>query len=162
APTLSQAAVRIDQSSNIRADSAPENAIPVDCDRITPAMLPLVALTQEEVDHVVSTVPGGAPNVQDIYPLAALQEGMLFHHLKEGRNDPYVLSRLFAFANRTRFEDFVAALRAVIDRHDVLRTAVVSSGVSQPVQVVYRKATVVVEEFDDAHGSNAQQRIEEE
>ena len=60
-------------------------------------MLPLIELTQEQISRVVEQVPGGTQNVQDIYPLSPLQEGILFHHLMGEQGDAYVLSMLLGF-----------------------------------------------------------------
>ncbi|WP_144423697.1 non-ribosomal peptide synthetase, partial [Xanthomonas graminis] len=118
----------------------PANRIARDCTRIVPDDLPLVVLTQTEIDAVVATVAGGAANVQDIYPLAALQEGLLFHHLQHTDSDPYVMPGLHAFATRAELDRFLAALNSVIARHDILRTAFVWHGVREAVQVVWRHA----------------------
>jgi aryl carrier-like protein len=145
APTLMQLAKEVVGDTAV---VVPEHRIPADCERITPQMLPLVVLEQEEIDRLVERVPGGVHNVQDIYPLAPLQEGILFHHLMNAQGDAYLIPLLMSFDTRARMERFLAAFQQVISRHDALRTAVHWEGVSQPVQVVWRQAQLAVEEVE--------------
>ncbi len=126
----------------------PPNRITETASRITPEQLPLVTLDQAQIDAVVSKVPGGVSNVQDIYSLAPLQEGLLIHHRVSGGEDVYVLRSLLSFTSRERVAEFVAALQKVIERHDVLRTSFLWEGLPSAVQVVWRRAELPVEIID--------------
>src|SRR3569833_1758801 len=118
-----------------------------DIPEVVADFMPLMQLESAHLDRIVGAVPGGAKNIQDIYPLAPLQEGILFHHLLNERGgDAYVLATVLSVDSRDQLEKLIAALQSVVSRHDVLRTAVLWEELPQPVQVVYRQASLPVRE----------------
>ncbi|MBM9509257.1 amino acid adenylation domain-containing protein, partial [Actinacidiphila acididurans] len=123
---------------------------------LTAAMVPLSGLTTEQLATVVARVDGGVANVADVYPLAPLQEGLLFHHqLGSGDGqDPYVLRQVLRFDSRARLDAFLGGWQQVVDRHDILRTAVFADGLPHPVQVVQRHAELPVHELGEPAGDD--------
>ncbi|MEH2503273.1 amino acid adenylation domain-containing protein [Bradyrhizobium sp. AZCC 1578] len=126
--------------------AVPANLITPQTTAITPELLPLIALKQSDIDSIVANVPGGIANIQDIYGLSPLQDGILFHHLLSKQGDPYLLVGQMAFASRDLIDRYLAAVQQVIDRHDILRTSIAWEGLSAPAQVVWRRASVVITE----------------
>ena len=156
-PVLADMAVVItEQSKSGKNINIPSNPIPDDCTALTPDLLPLVSLGQEEIDRLIGQVPGGVGNIQDIYPLAPLQEGILFHHLLEQEGDAYLLRSVLSFDTKERLDSFLNALQTVINRHDILRTAIHWTGLPQPVQVVQRQAPLAVTKLDTTNGQDIQ------
>lgn len=156
APTLAALALALEVRHDV---DLPENQICADTQHITPNMLPLVELEQDEIESLVARVQGGIKNIQDIYALSPLQEGIFFHHLLTLENDPYLLSALLRFDSRERLDSWFAAMQQVVDRHDILRTVFFNAGLSIPVQVVCRQAKLsLIEVFPDpAEGPIEQQ-----
>ena len=74
-------------------------------------------------------------NIQDVYPLSAAQEGILFHSAYAPGTGVYVTQMSCGFRNLN-----VAALeqawQEVTDRHSILRTAFVWENLKRPLQVV--------------------------
>ncbi|MBM9510590.1 non-ribosomal peptide synthetase, partial [Actinacidiphila acididurans] len=128
----------------------PPVSIPEHPERITAEMVPLAALTTEELATVVAGVPGGAANVLDIYPLAPLQEGLFFlHNLGSGDGrDPYLARQVFEFDSRDRLDAFLSAWEQVVARHDILRSCLAWKGLPHAVQVVHRRVALPVTEVD--------------
>ncbi|MFK4383739.1 amino acid adenylation domain-containing protein [Bradyrhizobium sp. USDA 223] len=142
-PVLADFAASLD--GGVEAD-VPVNRITRQTTAITPDLLPLIALTQSDIDSIVAGVPGGVANIQDVYGLSPLQDGILFHHLLAKEGDPYLLIGRMAFADRDLLDRYLDAVRQVIARHDILRTSLVWNGLSTPAQVVWRQAPLAVSE----------------
>ena len=144
APTVAGLARAVGAGARPAVVDTIPNLIPALCARIVPAMLPLVALQQADIDALCGAVPGGVRNVQDIYPLAPLQEGMLFHHRMESEGDTYLLRSMLTFDSRSQLDAFLAAWQRVIDRHDILRSSFHWRGLPEAVQLVQRIARMPV------------------
>src|SRR5436190_24147406 len=76
--------------------------------------------------------------------------------------DPYVSDWLLSFDTRERLSAYLQALQAVIDRHDILRTAVQSEGLREPVQVVWRRAPLSVQQVAVDAGANVAERLRQQ
>ncbi|WJO19941.1 non-ribosomal peptide synthetase [Pseudomonas soli] len=109
---------------------------------VTPSDFPLANLDQRQL----AALPVAADNIEDIYPLSPMQQGMLFHSLYQQEAGNYI--------NQTRVEvqgldvpRFIAALQATVDNHEVLRSSFFS-GYDQSLQVVQRQARLPLVELD--------------
>ena len=87
-------------------------------------------------------------NVQDIYPLSPMQQGMLFHTLYAPQSGAYFEQRTCTLRGELDIPAFEQAWQRLIDRHPVLRTAFVSETVKEPVQVVYRQVDLPLGQHD--------------
>jgi natural product biosynthesis luciferase-like monooxygenase protein/amino acid adenylation domain-containing protein len=106
----------------------------------------LSPLSKEQLEWIAARVPGGRQNIEDVYPLFSLQEGELAHHLMDESGDIYLHRVQIRFTNRPSLDAYLSAMEKVVQRHDVLRTAVFWEGLPEPVQVVLRKVNLPVEE----------------
>ncbi len=85
-------------------------------------------------------------NVEDIYPLSPLQQGILFHALVE--TGAYFVQHHWVVDGPLDAVALQRAFQGVVDRHPVLRTAFVWERRDRPVQVVRERATLPFEEVD--------------
>jgi amino acid adenylation domain-containing protein len=140
----------------------PPNLIPPACDAITPEMLPLLELKPEHIERIAQAVRGGAQNIEDIYPLTPLQEGILSHHLLNGHGgDAHVMAMLLCLSSQDDLQMLIPALQAVIDHHEILRTAVLWEQLPRAVQVVYRRAVLPIMELVLERGRNPLEQVKD-
>ena len=87
-------------------------------------------------------------NVEDIYPLSPLQQGLLFHALYSPETGAYVEQWPMLADGVLDVDAHARAIQRVVDRHPILRTGLVWQNVPQPLQVVFREVEVEVQRFD--------------
>ncbi|NOK80121.1 MAG: hypothetical protein GFH27_549281n458, partial [Chloroflexi bacterium AL-W] len=109
----------------------------------TPSDFPLVHLTQAELTQVITTQSGQVGRaakdaIVDLYPVAPLQEGMLFHAMYAPTSGLYIEQLVMELLTAIDVAALRRAWATVVARHAILRTAFVWADVPTPLQVVHR------------------------
>ncbi|AHH18280.1 non-ribosomal peptide synthetase [Nocardia nova SH22a] len=98
----------------------------------TPSDFPLVTTTQDDIDRWLTRYPSAT----DVWPLTALQAGLLFHAVYDAAGqDGYTVQAELRLRGDLDTDRMRRAAQALIDRHDSLRTAFVDSAAG-PRQIV--------------------------
>ncbi|MGQ4733611.1 condensation domain-containing protein, partial [Streptomyces sp. Ju416(a)] len=121
-----------------------EHCLTEEAGGLTPSDVPLAGLDQVALDRLV----GGDRQVEDVYPLSPLQQGMLFHALAEPDSGMYVEQIHWRLDGALDADGFQAAWRSAAGRHPVLRTEFVWEGVPRPLQIVRTDVSVPYEYLD--------------
>ncbi len=87
-------------------------------------------------------------NVKNLYALTPLQEGMLFHALRDPESRAYFERIEFGLDGALDLPAWRAAWQDITDRHDILRTVFVVRNTPRPVQVVLKQWPVALVEED--------------
>ena len=103
----------------------------------TPSDFPMASLSQAELDAM------SWAQVEDIYPLTALQQGMLFHALcPQSGGDIYVNQMHATVHGPLDLQALRDAWQGAVNHHPMLRTAMHWQRHGEPLQIVHRHATL--------------------
>ncbi|OKH59454.1 hypothetical protein NIES2130_09045 [Scytonema sp. HK-05] len=115
----------------------------------TPSDFSLVKLNQLELDQVLASLgKTNSKNIEDIYPLSPMQQGMLFESLYAPDSGVYFEQLSFTFKGELNVVAFEQAWQQVVARHSILRTAFVWEQLAEPLQIVYRQVDINLNRHD--------------
>ena len=81
-------------------------------------------------------------NLQDIYPLSPLQEGMLFDAILRQNSQAYFEQLSYRVAGPLDLDRFEAAWNELFKRHDIFRTAFIYEKTKRPLQIVLKERRI--------------------
>ncbi|MCP4147611.1 MAG: hypothetical protein GY757_07665, partial [bacterium] len=110
----------------------------------TPSDYGTTALTIEQLQQITRSPglnPGSGkkPVIDKIYPLAPMQEGMLFHYLYNNDSQAYLEQSVIDISGQLDPVALEKALKNLVQRHDALRTLFIHKETDQPLQVVLKE-----------------------
>lgn len=87
-------------------------------------------------------------NIEDIYELSPLQQGMLFHTLYAPKSGLYFQQHRFSFQGGCNISALKRAWQKAVNRHPVLRTSFYLEDLDKPLQVVHQRVKLPFELHD--------------
>jgi amino acid adenylation domain-containing protein/non-ribosomal peptide synthase protein (TIGR01720 family) len=103
--------------------------------QLTPSDFTYKGLSIDAVDALTSQIDG---EIEDIYTLSPMQEGMLFHALYDADSSAYFEHAAFRLQGELEPTIIQKSLNELAKRYDVLRTMFYHEGLNRPIQVVLK------------------------
>ncbi|MEW6737369.1 MAG: condensation domain-containing protein, partial [Acidobacteriota bacterium] len=97
-------------------------------------------------------------NIEDLYKLSPMQQGMLFHSLHEATAGIYFEQLHCAIQGALNVAAFQQAWQQVVERHTALRTSFHWENLDNPLQMVHRKVKLPFEQLDWRELSQSEQQ----
>ncbi|MFE2979167.1 amino acid adenylation domain-containing protein [Streptomyces sp. NPDC059258] len=129
-----------------------------DAGGLTPSDVPLVATSQGELDTWQETYDG----LSSVWPLTAMQNGLLFHTELVGADfDAYQMQLVFHLAGEVSPQRLRAAGQALLDRYPNLRAAFVADSAGDRVQIIQNHVELPWREadFSELPATGAEERL---
>jgi amino acid adenylation domain-containing protein len=103
-----------------------------------------------------------AGNIEAIYPLSPMQEGILFHTLYTPHSAGYFEQFCYAMEGDLNVSAFEQAWQTIVARHPILRTLFTWEKQNQPLQIVRQRVTVpfAYQDWRSYSSSEQQARLE--
>ncbi|ACC81022.1 non-ribosomal peptide synthetase [Nostoc punctiforme] len=87
-------------------------------------------------------------NIEDLYELSPMQQGMLFHTLYAPESEVYFEQLLCILSGKLNFTAFQKAWEQVVARHPILRSSFYWEEIEKPLQMVSKQVDLPWEELD--------------
>lgn len=91
--------------------------------------------------HMVKLEKG---NVEDIIALTPIQEGLLYHYMKDPEAEYYFEQLCLELYGEIEYEHFINTWNLITEQNEMLRTVFRWENISNPVQIVLKKCNPVI------------------
>ncbi|MFA6051760.1 MAG: amino acid adenylation domain-containing protein [Methylobacter sp.] len=110
----------------------------------TPADFPLIALAQSDLDALALK----PRQIEDVYPLAPLQHGLMFHSLIAAESSVYCIQIGCRLTGELNVPAFKQVWQQLVEHHPILRTRFHFEHRDQPLQIVEKNLQLPITEYD--------------
>ncbi|SNR96518.1 non-ribosomal peptide synthetase [Pseudomonas segetis] len=98
-------------------------------------------------------------NIEDVYPLSSMQQGMLLHTLLQPHSGIYLMQQRYSWDGVLQRPAMEAAWQLFLKRHPMMRTAFWWQDDHEPLQCVYRETAQAFDWQDLRHLDDEQQQL---
>jgi len=112
---------------------------------LIPSDVPMTHFTQEQINSLLPA------DVINAYPLSPMQQGLLFHTLKDPHSGGYIIRSSFLIEGKLDRGHLRNAWERLTEQYDILRTSFLWEGVDAPVQLMHGHVELPWEELDWQH-----------